>query len=145
MIRFLVATDGSPHALRAARWAARLARECREAEVVVVHVGHIPPLALGAAADAFVDLGGLVDALEQAGRAILDRTVQEAFADGAVPVTRVYRRGEPAMEVVRAAEDSEADLIVVGSRGLGQIGGLVLGSISERVLHAARCPVVVVR
>src|SRR5579883_1234297 len=134
-MRILLATDGSPHALRAAAWTARMARECRDVDVVVVHVGHLPALALG----------GVVEGLERAGRAILDRTVREAFPEGTARVTTVYRTGEPAGEIVRAAEELRADLIVVGSRGLGQIGGLILGSVSERVLHGARCPVLVVR
>src|SRR5579875_1975352 len=134
-MRILLATDGSPHALRAAAWTARMARECRDVDVVVVHVGHLPALALGGA-EVVTDLGGVVEGLERAGRAILERTAR---------VTTVYRTGEPAGEIVRAAEELRADLIVVGSRGLGQIGGLILGSVSERVLHGARCPVLVVR
>jgi nucleotide-binding universal stress UspA family protein len=143
-MRILLATDGSPHALRAAAWTARMARECRDVDVVVVHVGHLPALALGGA-EVVTDLGGVVEGLERAGRAILDRTVREAFPEGTARVTTVYRTGEPAGEIVRAAEELRADLIVVGSRGLGQIGGLILGSVSERVLHGARCPVLVVR
>jgi nucleotide-binding universal stress UspA family protein len=144
-VRILVATDGSPDAIRAAELAARLGQEFRQAEVVLVNVGHIPTLALGGTGpDGFVDLGALVEGLERAGQAILDRTAQ-AFARSSIPVTRVYRQGEPASEILKIADETRADLIIVGSRGLGLIGGLILGSVSERVLHGARRPVMVVR
>jgi len=47
--------------------------------------------------------------------------------------------------ILDKAREYKADLIVMGSRGLGQIGGLILGSVSERVLHGARVPVLIVR
>lgn len=146
MMRVLVATDGSPHAIRAAELAARLAREMREVEVVLVNVGHIPAVALGGPGpDAMINLGMIEEALESAGKAILDQT-QRAFAGVTVPVTRVYRRGgDPAGEILKAAKEVHADLIVMGSRGLGQIGGLILGSVSEHVLHGAHTPVLIVR
>ncbi len=145
MIRMLVATDGSPHAIRAAGLAARLAREVRKAEVVLVNVGYIPPVALaGPGGEVLAGLAALEEGLEQAGRTILEQMAQ-AFGGIEVSVTRVYRRGEPPSEILRAAEEAHADLIIVGSRGLGRIGGLILGSVSERVLHGAHCPVLVVR
>lgn len=144
MMRIVVATDGSPHAIKAAEMAARLAHELRGAEVTLVNVGQVPAIALGGPGEAMIDLGALEKGLEQAGRAILDKTT-EAFAkvDGAVP--RVYRRGDPAAEILKTAQEAKADLIVMGSRGLGRIGGLILGSVSERVLHGAHIPVLIVR
>ncbi|HEV2440471.1 MAG TPA: universal stress protein [bacterium] len=68
-----------------------------------------------------------------------------AFQGVDVPVTKEYRRGEPSHEILAAAAHLKADLIVMGSRGLGQVGGLILGSVSERVLHGARIPVLIVR
>ncbi|HYM91819.1 MAG TPA: universal stress protein [bacterium] len=144
MLRILVATDGSAHALKAAELAARLARETRGAEVMLVNVGHIPTIALGGPGDGLVDFAAMEDALEQAGRAILDQT-NKAFAGVDARVTRVYRRGDPTAEILKAGQEHKADLIVMGSRGLGQIGGLILGSVSERVLHGAHIPVLIVR
>lgn len=144
-VKILVATDGSPNAIRAAELATHLGKEFRQAEVVLVNIGHIPAFALGGPGpDGLVDLGALVEGLERAGQAILDRTAQ-VFARGSIPVTRVYRQGEPATEILKVAEETRADLIIIGSRGLGLIGGLILGSVSERVLHGAHRPVLVVR
>ncbi len=140
-VRILVATDESPHALRAATFAARLARELHEAEVILVNVGHIPAIALGGME--MVDFSVIEDALETAGKTTLDRTLRE-FAGVSASATALYRRGDPAQEIIAAAREKHADLIVMGSRGRGQLGGLILGSVSERVLHSAQMPVLIV-
>lgn len=143
-MRLVVATDGSEHAMRAAAFAARLAQEMRGVEVTLVTVGHIPSAALaGPASGVMIDLGALEDQLERAGDAILTDT-QARFQKDA-RVTRSYRSGDPATEIIGAAKAADADLIVIGSRGLGGIGGLILGSVSERVLHGSPVPVLVVR
>jgi nucleotide-binding universal stress UspA family protein len=140
----LVATDGSPHAVRAAELAARLVREFREAEVVLVNVGHIPAMTFGDLADGVVNLSVLEGSLEQAGRAILNEA-ERIFDKTGVQVTRVFGHGEPSVEILAKAREHKVDLIVMGNRGLGQIGGLILGSVSERVLHGAHIPVLIVR
>ena len=144
MMRVVVATDGSPHAIGAAKFTARLVRELRESEVVLVHVGHIPAMAMGGLGEGYIDFAALEEGMKQAGEAILSETAK-AFAGIDDRVSRVYREGDPAGEIIRAAKDQHADIIVMGSRGMGQIGGLILGSVSERVLHAAHGPVLIVR
>jgi nucleotide-binding universal stress UspA family protein len=86
----------------------------------------------------------LDEGLEKAGRAILEET-SAVFHGVDASVTTQYRRGEPSHEILAVAAEVKADLIVMGSRGLGQIGGLILGSVSERVLHRANIPVLIVR
>lgn len=144
MVRMLVATDGSPHAARAAGMAARLARELREAEVILINVGHIPAIAFGDLAQAGVGLTVLEESLEHAGKAILNEA-ERTFDTTGIRITRAFAKGEPAVAILDKAREYKADLIVMGSRGLGQIGGLILGSVSERVLHGARVPVLIVR
>jgi nucleotide-binding universal stress UspA family protein len=144
MLRMLVATDGSAHATRAAELAARLAGELREAAVILVNVGHIPAVALGTPSAGIVDLRLLEESLEQAGHAILNEA-ERIFDKTGVRVTRVFAQGDPSVEIIEKTREHKADLIVMGSRGLGQIGGLILGSVSERVLHGAHLPVLIVR
>jgi nucleotide-binding universal stress UspA family protein len=144
-MRLLVATDGSPHALRAAALAARLAREMPKVEVTVLNVGHVPAIVYGGAGpEAMVDFTAIEDALDRDGQTILAATVRE-FAGIDVPIIRLYRAGDPSTAIVAAAEETNADMIVIGCRGRGQLGGLILGSVSERVLHRAGIPVLVVR
>jgi len=145
MMRILLATDGSPHALRAAAFTARLTREAPEVELTVVNVGHVPSVAFGGpGAGAMVDFGMLEEGLERAGREILNATVHE-LAGVDAPIVKEYRRGDPTTQILEAAKAKQADLIVIGCRGLSQLGSLLLGSVSERVLHGAHTPVLIVR
>ncbi|HXX39505.1 MAG TPA: universal stress protein [bacterium] len=144
-MRILLATDGSPHALRAATFLERLARQAGEVELIVVNVGYIPAAAYsGLGAAVAVDLAGLEDDLELAGQKILETTVRELGAIDA-RVTKEYRCGDPASEILSVAAAKNVDLIVMGCRGLTPLAGLILGSVSERVLHRAHVPVLIVR
>ncbi len=66
-----------------------------------------------------------------------------AHLTGAVVVS--IAEGNAAAEIVRVAREEKADLIVVGARGLGGLQRLLLGSVSEKVLAAAPCPVLIVK
>jgi nucleotide-binding universal stress UspA family protein len=67
------------------------------------------------------------------------------LAEARSPVERLVVDGDPAQEIVSIARRRDVDLLVIGSRGLGTIGRLLLGSVSETVLHHARRPVVIAR
>jgi nucleotide-binding universal stress UspA family protein len=58
-------------------------------------------------------------------------------------VTAMY--GNATREILQLANEISADIIVMGSRGLSDFAGLVMGSVAHKVLHLARCPVLVVR
>ena len=67
------------------------------------------------------------------------------FPDARQPIERWVTEGDPAKEIVRSAQDRDVDLVVLGARGLGTLGRLLLGSVSETVLHHAGRPVLIVR
>jgi nucleotide-binding universal stress UspA family protein len=77
-------------------------------------------------------------------RAALDRAKGEIEGSG-VEATYEIREGEPAEEILALAEDRRADLVVIGSRGLGTIAGALLGSVSKAVVRGADRPVLVVK
>ena len=84
-----------------------------------------------------------VEEIRMAEKAVLSESLaghMERYPD--VNVTSMVHRGGPAHVILAAAEDAE--LLVVGSRGLGGFRGLLLGSVSQAVLHHATCPVAVV-
>ena len=74
----------------------------------------------------------------------MERVAQE-FAGVDTQVETIVRAGTPADQIVRAADELEADLIVIGGRGKGAMEAIVLGSVAYRVLHHAPCPVLVTR
>jgi len=67
------------------------------------------------------------------------------FPDARQPIERWVIEGDPAKGIVRSAQDRDVDLVVLGARGLGTLGRLLLGSVSETVLHHAGRPVLIVR
>jgi len=83
----------------------------------------------------------LTEAYKEEAEQSLDRTAR-AFAGG---VARRVEYGDPATEIVRVAADEGFDVIVVGSHGSGFVKRVLLGSVSQHLLHHAPCPVLVVR
>jgi nucleotide-binding universal stress UspA family protein len=130
-------TDGSDHAERALPYVKDLAREAGAA-VTIVHVVER------------VEAAGAVGGSRRADEAEIQRRLEELTAELSQEGLRasLIIRGDvgarPAHEVVAVARDADADLIVVGSRGLSSISGLLLGSVAQRLLHIAPCPVLVV-
>lgn len=76
---------------------------------------------------------------------VLGHARTEAVAKGATRVSAEPCFGDPAREIITAARDRGADLIVVGSRGHGRLAGLLIGSVAQKVVSLAHWPVVVVR
>jgi len=60
-------------------------------------------------------------------------------------VVRISAMGDPALELIKQIEKSNVDLIVMGTRGLSNISGLVFGSVSHKVIHLAQCPCLTVK
>ena len=134
--RVVVGVDGSDDSAHALRWALVDAR-VRGAVAAVVHAWH-PPYSLSFAS-ASVDF----PAFEDAATRLLDRVVdavEPEFRD--VPIERVLVSGSPTDALLGAAQDAE--VVVVGGRGVGGFRGLLLGSVSQQLAHHAPCPVVVV-
>ena len=83
--------------------------------------------------------------LEQQARKLLDAEVEEVRSAGGEVAEAHLRIGDAAAEIVALAEDIEAGLLVMGSRGLEGIRSALMGSVSEAVVKHAHCPVLVVR
>ena len=135
----VVGVDGSEGSVKALRIALEEAR-LRGSELKVVNTWHISPMAYGSGwAPAPIDL----QEYESSARAALDESLEKAGAAGSgVSVTPLVREGQPAE--VLCAEARAADLLVVGSRGLGGFRGLLLGSVSHQCALHAPCPLLIV-
>jgi nucleotide-binding universal stress UspA family protein len=134
--RIVLAVDGSAPSNRAIETAADLARKLG-AEVIVLHVREREVAHVGAPDDESTD--EVRDLVDGTVRQLKDIGVS---ARGEVQSTMF---GRAARVILEAANQDGAGMIVMGSRGLSDLAGLVLGSVTHKVLHLARCPVLVVR
>lgn len=93
----------------------------------------------------YVDTSRQREVLEQIGNKLLEQAKARVEAAGVADVDTTMRQGPTARNILKFAKEKEADLIVMGSRGLGDISGLLLGSVSHRVQHLAKCTVITVK
>jgi nucleotide-binding universal stress UspA family protein len=82
---------------------------------------------------------------EREARELLEEQAQRLRSAGGTVAGTHLKKGRPAEEIAYLAQELEADLVVVGSRGLGLVKRLVVGSVSERVVQLDPCPTLVVR
>jgi len=83
--------------------------------------------------------------LEKYGKEVLDKAETIVTDLGAKNVSKKVLRGDPAKAILAYADKAEADMIVMGSRGLGNLSGLFLGSVSQKVSHEAPCTCITVK
>ena len=145
----LVPTDGSDHAEKAVAFAADIARK-HGAGIVLLHVLSDP--GSGQVPGEMRDLARLEHVritehdIRQAGaNEVLHNAENQARNNGVTRIERVIEEGDPTRRILALAKARGADMIVMGSRGLGDLQGLLLGSVSHKVGHLAKCTCITVR
>jgi nucleotide-binding universal stress UspA family protein len=143
----IVATDGSPQSLAAARHLMSFADPQKITTISVVAV--IRPLASVAFADEISDAdqghaGDGTLSFRDAAQGAVD-AVAAVFDDWGPTVDKRILSGSPAAEIIKAAEEDDAGLVVVAAGGRGISDVILIGSTAQRVQHYAPCPVLVVR
>jgi nucleotide-binding universal stress UspA family protein len=135
----VVGADGSPLSIGALRWSVQQARYT-DSEIVVVTGFYIPITIF--IVPTYTDDDYARDAQE-----MLDFTVNKAFESGPpdVPVSTRLVQERPAIALTKVAMDNDADMLVVGSHGQGELPGMHLGSVAGYCVHHAPCPVLVFR
>jgi len=136
--KILLAVDGSAHSDKAADYAADLAAAFQSV-LFVVHAYPQTSDLLG-----YDDFKRLVARRKSAGQTVLDRVHQRLQERGASPQEDLLE-GPEAEAILACADTHEVDLVVMGTRGLGTIEGMLFGSISRKVSQHARCPVLLIR
>ena len=139
--RILVPLDFSRHADSVLEWAAHLAKE-HGSRLLLLHAYHLP-VEFQQLEGAYLpqDFWASVKAEAEQN---LQRCAEPLRAQG-VAVDTIVREGYPATVIEQEAVDQRADLIVIGTRGLSGLKHLLLGSIAERVVQKAPCPVLTVK
>lgn len=144
--KILLPSDGSQYAINAAEYLKRFFKNNDDIEVTILYVGHIPTeLVFNGQFFGVADLDLNVDKmLEHTAEPIFEKT-KAVFADTNFKVNTIILSGSPAEEIALLAKTENFDLIVIGSRGLSEIKGMLLGSVSDRVAHIAPCPILIVK
>jgi nucleotide-binding universal stress UspA family protein len=148
MERIIAAVDGSGSSLKGVTLAADLAGKYGAELVLLTVTPELSP-ALTAELEAYlrqeqIDVPVCELATAHAENILADARLH-AQSKGAGRISTCSSSGDPAEEIIARAKDQGADLIVVGSRGHGQLAGLLLGSVAQKVVAHSSCPVLVVR
>jgi len=133
----LVPVDGSEGSDRAIAQAAVMAQACG-AKLNFLYVANINQLAINACLS-----DAILDAVTKAGNVILDRAM-EAVPEG-IEKEAFSETGSPAVVILDFIESLKADMVVMGSRGLGVVKGVLLGSVSQYIIEQSKVPVLVVK
>ncbi len=175
MKRILVAVDGSDHARRAVELAADIAQKYDAELILVHVIDdkplsdtarHLADVEFAEAlakqkwvnpepvvGDRYQALGKFLNEQDSRvttikqllGQRILDSVKEEARSHGAKQVTTLVKSGDPARAILEAGNECDANLIVIGSRGLSGIKSLMLGSVSHKVANMSPANVITVR
>ena len=139
----LVPTDFSPDAEKALSTATELAK-LFGAKIFVVHAYHVDIPVVSPMAGGYALPQGFYEALRAEATARVEKLVQEVVAEG-VEATGIALLEPAPVAIVTQAESLPADLIVMGTRGLTGLKHAVLGSVAERTVQTAPCPVLIVK
>lgn len=139
--KILVPTDASEYSRRALMMALEMARSV-QAEVVLLHVSYTPQAYWGYT----ISYGITVtqEQLDQNGELALEATLTGIDSEQVVINKRV-ESGHPVTIILEQIKKENIDLVIMGSHGYGAIAGSVLGSVSQRVLQRASCPVLIIK
>ncbi|NWG11398.1 universal stress protein [Candidatus Bathyarchaeota archaeon] len=152
--KILVPLDGSEHSIKALEVATQIAKKF-EGKITLIHVYSITPGPVmmpepttltpsGFPVMAPTEISKVVDAARKAGNRILEDGEQKVKAEG-VQVEKIIVEGHTVQEIVRTAKEGKFHLIVIGARGVSHIRELLLGSVTDGVIHHASSPVLVVK
>jgi nucleotide-binding universal stress UspA family protein len=167
----LVPVDGSKHSVKAVELASDLASKYN-AEITLLHVllrGHMSdglkralevevgkrktkvenlinfPLKIMAEVSAKKDKQLSLEELDYIGKYVLSNVALICQDNGVTKVSKRVEEGNPAKTILKIADDVQADMIVMGNRGLSDFQGMLVGSVSQKVSHLAKCTCVTVR
>jgi len=145
MIRtILLPWDGSENSRRALDFLLKLLKQQSPAEVHLLNVQHRAPMLERMTGGGPSEIQGIEGPALEAGRKVLEGGAKRVAAAGVPHVTKVVI-GDPAHEIVEYAKAHHCEGICMGTRGLGTVGTLALGSVAHKVLHLTHVPITLVK
>jgi nucleotide-binding universal stress UspA family protein len=145
--KILAATDFSEDSTLALGYAEELARRFG-AEVLLLHVDQaLPPVMASPEIGPVMDIGAMTRIAEEqrmSAHRELDKIVNR-LRDGGLKARSLLKVGSPFLEIIHTAKGENADLIVMGTHGRTGIVHVLMGSVAERVVQKAHCPVLTIR
>lgn len=145
--KILVPTDSSAHAQKAIDFACDLALKYR-AKLYVMHV--VSETDVPEWVQEYIKAEGIKEPpqnvyLEKIGRRIIELAEKQIKGKGVENFESMVELGNPSEKITEFAKGNDVDMIVMGSRGLGEVKGLLLGSVSHKVCNMAKCTCVTVK
>jgi nucleotide-binding universal stress UspA family protein len=136
--KMVVGYDGSESSRKAVEWAVSLGSRLKN-DIVVASVVRLPEFSpsIDEIDEAYADG-------EKYYRSLLEKIVEYGEEQGVLIRTKILR-GHPAESIVRYAFDQKADLIVMGTRGMGGFKNLIIGSVAQKVVSYSKVPVVIIK
>jgi nucleotide-binding universal stress UspA family protein len=142
--KIVLAIDGSQEAGLAAEAATELSKDTGS-EVHVTYVLPTPQELIGHHFYSPEIRESLIEQARSEARKFLEERAEQLKSEGAKVIGTHLRTGEPDKEIIRLSEEIDANMIVMGSRGLTAVRRALMGSVSDSVVKHAHCPVLVMR
>ena len=147
--KLLVAVDGSSQSLKAVDFASAIAASCKAKVIILtvvkVHTAPKQSAELRKYAELEHIAGSDLDALKTLAGNLVAHAEKRSREKGAHDIMTKVLEGPVARTIVACAEQNDVDMIVIGSRGLGNIEATLRGGVSHRVELLAKCPVLTVK
>lgn len=134
----LLPVDGSVHSDKAAEYAADMAKTMNAA-IVLLHCRKAVPADLGEP-----NVQQVLERYTKEAETIL-KPYRDLLESRNIPIRETIIGGRPGEAIADVAEAEKADMVVMGSKGKSDLEGLIVGSVTHKVLHTAHCPVLVVK
>jgi nucleotide-binding universal stress UspA family protein len=150
--KILVPLDGSEHSLKALEEAAQIAKKF-SGNITLIHVYSVQPIMMpepstvGSLSIPIItgaEVSTMIEAAKKLGNRILEDGEQRIKTSG-LQVEKMLVEGHAVEEIVRVANQGSFDLIVIGARGVSHMREMLLGSVTDGVMHHVRCPVLVMK
>ena len=141
--KILIPVDGSPASLRAVKFAIEMMAQNPNTSLVLLHVQNISAIELAGASEA-----AATDWLHEAAAQAAAKALKDAIGkskDAGVAFETLVRTGQTAEAIAQVAREEDVKQIVMGTRGLGPIQGLLLGSVATQVVHLAEVPITLIK